>query len=188
MSETKPQLRELMQKKRTALPAEARLRVAEEAARQALPLFDSKSGAVALYWPMRHEISPLILAEHLHQKKYELCLPIAPEKNAPLQFRHWAPEDQLHKGRYGINEPLQKSPLVMPAVLLVPLLAFDKTGARLGMGAGYYDRTLKSLRLTSSIKAYGFAYSFQEVDSLPQELHDERLDAVITEKAIVMAR
>lgn len=177
-----------MQKKRIALSAEARLRAAEEAARQALSLFDNKNGAIALYWPVRHEISPLILAEYLHQKKYELCLPVVSEKDAPLQFRLWLPGSDLHKGRYGVDEPSQKSPFIVPALLIIPLIAFDRMGARLGTGGGYYDRTLKALRLVKPIKAYGFAYSLQEVDSLPQEPHDERLDAVITDKAVVMAQ
>lgn len=175
-----------MLKKRNALTAEARLRAAEEAAHQALSLIENERGIVAIYWPVRNELSPLILAEHLHARKFELCLPVVVEKDTALQFRKYKPGDKLHKGRYGIDEPSVKSPYLNPSILIVPLIAFDKQGRRLGTGGGYYDRTLRSLRAGDKpVLAYGYAYAAQEVGALPQEPHDEPLDAIITEKTVV---
>jgi 5-formyltetrahydrofolate cyclo-ligase len=183
---SKALLRKLMLEKRTMLSAEVRLRAAEAAAHNALPLFESERGTVAIYWPVRNEISPLILAEHLHARKFELCLPVVIEKDSAVQFRKYAPGDKLHKGRFGVDEPSQKSPYLNPSVLIVPLVAFDKKGRRLGTGGGYYDRTLAALRAGDMpVKAYGYAFAVQEVSALPYEPHDQLLDAVITEERIV---
>jgi 5-formyltetrahydrofolate cyclo-ligase len=182
----KTHLRKIAIEKRNALSASARLRAAEEAARHALPLIEHERNAVvAIYWPVRNEISPLILAEHLHARKFELCLPVVVEKDAPLRFRKYEPGYALHKGKYGIDEPSQKSPYLNPSILIVPLIAFDKKGRRLGTGGGYYDRTLQALRAGDTpIKAYGYAFAIQEAVELPHEPHDELLDAVITEQGI----
>lgn len=181
----KAELRQQMLEKRAALSAEVRLRAAEEASRTAIELIGQEGGPVAIYWPVRNELSPLILAEHLYARKIPLCLPVVLEKDQPLQFRSWAPGDALHKGKYGIDEPSQKAPFVVPTILIVPLIAFDPKGGRLGTGGGYYDRTLKALRFSGPIKAYGYAFSLQEVKIIPHEPHDELLDAIITEKTVV---
>ncbi len=172
-----------MQAQRSALQPEVRLRAAEDAAQLALALLENTRDVVALYWPVRNELSPLILAEHLHQRHIALCLPVIIEPDTPLQFRAWEPGDALHKGRYGIDEPSQKSAFVTPSILLLPLVAFDPSGTRLGTGGGYYDRTLKQLRAKDPfVQAVGFGYAFQQAEHLPFEPHDEKLDAVITEK------
>ncbi len=185
MLKTKTYLRRVMQEQRDTLSAETRLRAAEEAAQLALSLCEQMRGPIALYWPVRNEISPLILAEHLHQRRRMLCLPVIAEHDMPLQFREYVPGDTLHKGRYGIDEPSQKSPFVEPEILIVPLFAFDRTGARLGTGGGYYDRTLMALRAGKTpVHAFGYAFSCQEVDSLPQEPHDQKLDVIVTENNV----
>lgn len=184
--EAKIALRRTMLERRAALDPETRLRASEQATLHALPLFQNSKDAVALYWPVRNEISPLILAEHLVERGHDLCLPVVINPNAALAFRAWSPGDPLHKGRYGIDEPSQKASFVTPSVLIVPLLAFDKNGTRLGTGGGYYDRTLCELRQAGGVKAYGLAYAFQQVDNLPTDPHDECLDVIITEKGIVL--
>jgi 5-formyltetrahydrofolate cyclo-ligase len=83
---------------------------------------------------------------------------------------------------FGLTEPLASAVIVAPSVLLVPLLAFDAAGHRLGYGGGYYDRTLAALHDTGKIIAVGVAYAGQEVSELPRREHDEPLDAVVTEK------
>jgi 5-formyltetrahydrofolate cyclo-ligase len=90
----------------------------------------------------------------------------------------------LQRGTYGIPEPSKDWPLAYPKILLVPLLAFDSHGHRLGYGGGYYDRTLDFLRANSTVHAVGVAYAGQEVDALPREDHDHPLDAVITENGV----
>jgi 5-formyltetrahydrofolate cyclo-ligase len=83
---------------------------------------------------------------------------------------------------YGVTEPQFESEIVTPAVVLVPLLAFDATGYRLGYGGGFYDRTIEALRAIRPIEAIGIAYAGQEVAAVPRDDHDQRLDAVVTEE------
>jgi 5-formyltetrahydrofolate cyclo-ligase len=98
-----------------------------------------------------------------------------------LEF-HRVPQGYvLMPGSFGIHEPLAHWPVVTPSVLLVPLLAFDGSGHRLGYGGGYYDRTLAGLK---NVRAIGIAYAGQQIEALPHEAHDIRLDAVLTEKGL----
>ena len=103
-------------------------------------------------------------------------------KNTPLVFRQWAPGDALVLGRWNIKVPPEEAPEVLPDVLLVPLLAFDRRGFRLGYGGGFYDRTLEKLRTLKKVTAIGIAYAGQEVDAVPYEEFDQRLDWIMTEK------
>ncbi|NTU76931.1 MAG: 5-formyltetrahydrofolate cyclo-ligase, partial [Alphaproteobacteria bacterium] len=96
----------------------------------------------------------------------------------------WEPTAPLAVNRWGLSEPLATAISVEPTVLLVPLLAFDRRGNRLGYGAGYYDRTLNNLRSCNDILTVGLSYSAQEVDNVPTGLTDARLDAVLTEKSL----
>jgi 5-formyltetrahydrofolate cyclo-ligase len=106
-------------------------------------------------------------------------------KDRPLEF-HLVPEgDVLKPGAFGIHEPLAHWPKVRPRLLLVPLLAFDSTGHRLGYGGGFYDRTLFALKSGPAIRAIGLAYAGQEVEFLPHAAHDIRLDAVLTEQGLI---
>ena len=172
---------------RQPIAAAERLDAAERAAAQTLCIIHHLKSPVALYWPVRGEISPLIVAQHLHVKGLALCLPVVIAPDEALRFRAWAPGDVLHKGRYGIDAPSQKAPFVTPQTLLVPLLAFDREGNRLGTGGGYYDRTLEKLRQQNpETKAYGFAFAMQETALLPMQLHDQTLDGIITEKEVVL--
>jgi 5-formyltetrahydrofolate cyclo-ligase len=86
----------------------------------------------------------------------------------------------LRPGAFGIHEPLADWPVVQPSLLLVPLLAFDGNGYRLGYGGGYYDRTLAA----RNVRAVGVAYAGQEVSSLPAQAHDMALEAIITEQGL----
>jgi 5-formyltetrahydrofolate cyclo-ligase len=101
-------------------------------------------------------------------------------KTRPLQFRRWSPGDPLRTVQWGIREPAEAAPVVEPDVLLVPLLAFDRGGHRLGYGGGYYDRTLRALRSRRPVTAVGLAFAEQEVDAVPHLDYDERLDWVLT--------
>jgi 5-formyltetrahydrofolate cyclo-ligase len=99
-----------------------------------------------------------------------------------LEFRVWAPGGALENGVFGTRHPPLDSQSVTPDMLLVPMLAFDDTGHRLGYGGGYYDATLQSLRSTGSIVAVGCAFAAQRVASLPVESNDQRLDWLVTEQ------
>ena len=112
-------------------------------------------------------------------------MPIVAAKAQPLIFRRWLPGEPLEIGVMKISVPLSSAPVVEPDVLLVPLLAFDKAGYRLGYGGGFYDATLARLRAKKEIIAIGVAFAGQEVAEVPHEAHDMKLDYVMTEKAIV---
>jgi 5-formyltetrahydrofolate cyclo-ligase len=108
-------------------------------------------------------------------------LPVVIAKNEPLLFRLWRPGMPLEVGRFGTLHPPNDSPLLTPDLVLVPLLAFDRHGDRLGYGGGYYDRTLAALRIERSSRAVGLAYAAQELPELPHQPHDQRLDWIVTE-------
>jgi 5-formyltetrahydrofolate cyclo-ligase len=137
--------------------------------------------AVAGYRPIRGEIDPAPLMARFAQAGATLCLPSA-RPGEVLGFRRWAPGDALARGGYGIEEPSADASRVAPDLIIVPMAAFDAAGHRLGYGAGHFDRTLEALRLGSGVFALGLAYADHEVAALPAEPHDQKLDAVLTEK------
>jgi 5-formyltetrahydrofolate cyclo-ligase len=128
------------------------------------------------------EISTFELFDNLVADGWTTALPVVVAKNTPLVFRQWAPGDALVLGRWNIKVPPEEAPEVLPDVLLVPLLAFDRKGFRLGYGGGFYDRTLVKLRALKKVTAIGIAYAGQEVDAVPYEEFDQRLDWIMTEK------
>ncbi len=140
---------------------------------------------VAGYWPMPEEIDVRPLMTYLHLSGHVLVLPVVVGRGQPLIFRRWRPSMALDAGVYGIPVPGAEEPEATPGVLLVPLLAFDGEGRRLGYGAGYYDRTLAALRRAGDILAIGAAYAVQRMDSLPEEASDQRLDWVVTEEGAI---
>jgi 5-formyltetrahydrofolate cyclo-ligase len=107
-------------------------------------------------------------------------MPVMVGKGAPLLFRAWAPGDVMDRAVWGIAEPKADKAAVDPDVLLVPLLAFDRGGWRIGYGGGYYDRTLRTLRAKKPIVAVGLAYDEQLIEAVPHLEYDERLDWVLT--------
>ena len=136
---------------------------------------------VAGYWPVRDEADPRGLMQALAARGATLALPRIEESNAALSFRRWRNGDALIDNHHAIREPLAEAPRVVPNLVLVPLLAFDSTGHRLGYGGGYYDRTLAGLRAASPVTAIGIAYAGQEIAAIPHEANDQRLDMVLTE-------
>ena len=133
------------------------------------------------YRPIRGEIDPAPLMAALAARGVALCLPSA-RPGQVLGFRRWSPGEALNRGGYGIEEPRDDAPLATPDLIIVPLAAFDAAGHRLGYGAGHFDRTLEALRLSGPVFALGLAYAEQEVAAVPAEPHDQKLDAVLTEK------
>lgn len=136
------------------------------------------------YIAIGDEADPHILLKKLTLQNCTLAFPRVSAKDEPLVFHRWTPGQNLQRGTYGIPEPSKDWPLAYPKILLVPLLAFDTNGHRLGYGGGYYDRTLDFLRANSTVRAIGVAYAGQEVAELPREGHDHRLDAIITENGV----
>jgi 5-formyltetrahydrofolate cyclo-ligase len=140
--------------------------------------------AIAAYWPSRTEIDCRALLAHLIAKGHRLLLPVVVERDRPLIFRGWRPGDPLMRGN-GAEVPHASAEEGEPDFLLVPLTAFDRSGHRLGQGAGYYDRTLAMLRARRPVPAVGVAFALQEVDLVPHGDHDERLDGVLTEMGYI---
>lgn len=140
---------------------------------------------VSGYHAMGDEADPLPSLLALAAGGHPLCLPVTPKRGLPLSFRLWRPGDALEPGVWGIPAPPASAPQMDPSVLLVPLLAYDRTGYRLGYGGGYYDRTLAVLREKRALLAIGIAYAGQEVESVPREATDQRLDWIVTEQAAI---
>ena len=137
--------------------------------------------ALSGYMPMRTEIDPLP-AMSAHQGP--VCVPVIIGKGQALKFREWSPGCAMVPGEFGALIPAEGA-WIEPEVLIVPLLAFDARGYRLGYGGGFYDRTLQALRARRPTLAIGFAFSAQEVAQVPIDENDQRLDAIITEQGAV---
>ncbi len=131
------------------------------------------------------EISTFEMFDKLVSDGWTTALPIVIAKNTPLVFRKWMPGEPLVSGLWGIQIPPDIAPEVQPDVLLVPLLAFDRKGYRLGYGGGFYDRTLEKLRGIKKVTAIGIAYAGQEVDSVLRDAHDQQLDWIMTERETI---
>lgn len=144
----------------------------------ALPVFTQ--GPVSAYWPMRSEADPRPILEALHERGLSLCLPAIVEKR--LHFRRWAPWEPIVPGGFGTLVPAPEQPEVRPAILIVPLAAFDRRGCRIGYGKGYYDRAITELEPAATI---GIAYEAQEIAEVPAEAHDRRLDWVVTQEETI---
>jgi len=139
---------------------------------------------VSGYSAFRDEADPKPLLLALAARGHALALPAITGKAEALRFHRWQPEDVLARHAFGVQEPHPSAEIVLPDVLLVPLLAFDASGHRLGYGGGYYDRTLALLRAQKAVTAIGIAYAGQEMAALPHEPHDQRLDAILTEEGL----
>ena len=140
-------------------------------------------GIVSGFIPYKSEISTIALLNALNHGGWTTCLPVVIAAEQPLVFRAWSPGEELVPGLWDIPIPLESAPELVPDVLLVPMLAFDARGYRLGYGGGFYDRTLQKLRAQKTIVAIGVAYAAQMVDEVPRNAHDAPLDFVMTEKA-----
>ncbi len=153
----------------------------QQMARHVLRDMPPPPGAIVSgFWPLGDEIDvrPLLLA--LRDRGHEVVLPVTPKRGNPLTFGLWSPGDALIPERFGTMRPV--GPERVPSFLLVPLLAFDRRGGRLGYGAGYYDRTLP---LLPDRIALGCAFASQEVDEAPVGPYDVRLDAIATENGVI---
>jgi len=144
----------------------------------------TKESIVAGYLPKGAEASILSLMTTLCQQAYSVSVPVVTDLNAALEFRRWNPDFLLHYDLLGISCPPDYSLTLTPTILLVPLIAFDEMGGRLGQGGGFYDVTLRTLRQNSSIQVVGIAYEIQKVDHVPMSPNDEKLDYILTESNI----
>ncbi len=137
----------------------------------------------ALYRAAGSEINPAALADALSRRGARIALPVVVARDAALAFRD-AKVDPYVADALGLLAPPPHAPMLRPDLIFVPLLGFDRTGARLGQGGGYYDRTLAALRAEGpTVRAIGLAYAGQEIERVPTDAFDQRLDGVLTENA-----
>ena len=135
------------------------------------------------YYPVNFEIEDLTLLRKFENKKFIISLPVI-KKNFQMNFYKWSPSDPLKVNKYGIPEPETKN-LVYPDILLIPLVAFDRNLNRLGYGGGYYDRLIEKLSKKKKILKIGLALSVQEIDKVPTNVYDQKLDYIVTNNYIV---
>lgn len=140
---------------------------------------------VAGFWPIGSEIDCRPILDALHDLGYACSLPVVVEPCSPLVFRRWHPDLPLEAGAHGERIPPADAGEVVPDVLIVPGLAFDREGFRLGYGKGYYDRTLAALRAEKDVIAAGLAYAGQLVSEVPREDEDQRLDWIVTDDGTI---
>jgi len=180
----KAELRALLLSRRRAAPdPAAAARAVAERLLGDLPL--PQDAVVSGYWPLGGELDPRPCLRRLAARGHRVALPRMQGERRPLDFHLWQEDDPLVAGGFRVMQPAAAAPRVAPDVLLVPLLAFDRRGGRLGYGKGYYDRTLRALREEGAARlAIGLAFALQEVAQVPLTAADEPLDAVVTELAL----
>jgi 5-formyltetrahydrofolate cyclo-ligase len=192
MSDSISELKSVIRKdailRRDALPAAERAKAAEIIATRPFPVAMNAGMIVSGFMPLKTEINPLPLMRSLAAQGARLALPAIDGRGKPLIMRAFAFGDELASGQWGIREPKADAPDVAPDVLLVPLLAFDRTGHRIGYGAGYYDMTIAGLRAMKPVVAVGIAFAAQEIGEVPVTPRDARLDLVLTEREIIDLR
>jgi 5-formyltetrahydrofolate cyclo-ligase len=186
IAEAKAAIRRDAQALRNALPAELRAQAAATIAARPFPQVLPAGAIVSGFMPLKSEINPVPLMQKLAAAGARLALPVVCGRGKPLLMRAFAFGDPLASGVWGIREPKPDAPEVMPDVLLVPLLAFDRAGNRVGYGAGYYDLTIASLRAQRSVLAVGIAFAAQQIAQVPATARDARLDLVLTEKEAII--
>jgi 5-formyltetrahydrofolate cyclo-ligase len=137
---------------------------------------------VALYWPIGSECATETLIAKVHASGAEIALPAVVDRDG-IVFRRYVPGDRLVPGAFGTREPPRVAPQVRPDLIVLPLVAFDRSGMRLGYGRGYYDSAISGLREAGQQPTLlGIAFSVQEVEAIPAEPHDVHLDYAVTEK------
>ena len=170
---------------RDALSGEHRAAAAQAIARRGLPVELMAGAIVSGYSPIRSEMDPTPLMQALAGLGAKLALPAISARGQSLKFRTWHVGDRLMSGPLGILEPSPAAAEITPDIVLVPLAAFDRSGHRIGYGAGHYDRTLAQLRKSRAVTAIGIAFTVQEVASVPALQHDVALDYVLTETKVL---
>jgi 5-formyltetrahydrofolate cyclo-ligase len=178
-------LRRAATARRDALAPAERMAAALVVAEQGLPVEVIPGIIVSGFSPLKSEISPLPLLRRLADAGASLALPVVAGRGKPLIMRAWSFGAPLVSGVWGIREPPADAAELFPDILIVPLLAFDRSGHRIGYGAGYYDMTISRLRAMKPVTAIGIAFAAQEITAVPATPRDARLDLVLTERGAI---
>ena len=141
----------------------------------------------SLYYPINNEIEPFEFIKYFEDRNITMSMPVVDIKTQTIIFRKWSPKDKLTSGPFGILEPNYEKEIVLPQIMVVPLLMFDRELFRLGYGGGFYDKSIIKLKkyFQKEKKFFitiGLSYSEQEIDKIPYENHDMNLDYIVTEK------
>ncbi len=186
LAQDKTRLRHDARQRRGELArAESPASAGEKAASNLLAAVAFPPGSiVSAFWPMGDEIDCRPLIHRLHRAGCQIGLPVVVAKGEPLVFRRWTAQTRFIPGGFNTEIPAEDEPEVVPERLIVPLLAFDHLGYRLGYGGGFYDRTLAKLRRLGPVTAIGFAYAGQEMPSVPRGAYDQALDWLATESFV----
>lgn len=167
---------------REAIPSADRARATEFIDAHLTTLLSGSSpGTIGFCSPVRGEVDCRPIIERLLTQGWRACQPVVLTPEAPMEFRAWTPESTMTTDRHGIPIPAA-GPTTLPSIVLLPLVAFDDDGYRLGYGGGYFDRTLAVLMPRPLTIGVGFELA--RVDSIRPEVHDVRLDVIITEAGI----
>jgi 5-formyltetrahydrofolate cyclo-ligase len=180
----KQALRRTMTAKRDAIDLSERASAAASLAAHVMTRLGFPADAcIAGYFPFRSEFDVLPLLRVLHESERTIALPVVTGRSEKLAFRRYRPTDALLTNKLGIFEPGPEAESVAPTHILVPLLAFDDRGYRLGYGGGYYDRTLAAFRAENGhVASIGIAFDMQRIDAVPSVANDERLELIATER------
>lgn len=181
-------LRQSALARRDAMPATERAAAVDAVTQRPFPVAVAPGMIVSGYSPMKSEFNPVPLMRKLANAGVGLALPVTPKRGNPLIMRAFAFGDELASGVWGIREPKPEAPEVFPDIMLVPLAAFDRSGHRIGYGAGYYDMTIARIRAMKSVIAIGLAFAVQEIGKVPASAFDQQLDLVLTEKETIDLR
>jgi 5-formyltetrahydrofolate cyclo-ligase len=174
--------------RRDAIPAGEREAAVQAIAARTFPIPVPPGATVSGFIPLNNEIDVRPLMRKLAQMGVELALPVVVARGEPLIMRAWEFGAPLKAGGWGISEPPPHAPEVLPDILLVPMLAFDRAGQRIGYGAGYFDITIRSLRAQKPVTVIGVAFAAQEIAQVPITPRDARLDLVLTEREAIDVR
>jgi 5-formyltetrahydrofolate cyclo-ligase len=186
VAEEKKRLRAVYQAKRAALDAgwvaEASRVISDQVVD--LELLEGMR-CVGAFWPMGYEVDLRPALASLEARGVTIGLPVVVGARRPLSFRRWTPDTPMERAVFDVMIPTEAAAVCVPDALLVPLLAFDRRGHRLGYGAGYYDRTLEAMRAVGSVLTVGIAYAMQEYTEIPVDGGDQPLDWVLTEQGLL---
>jgi 5-formyltetrahydrofolate cyclo-ligase len=188
VEDAKSAIRREAKARRDALAPDVRAAAAQAVAARPFPVAVTPGAIVSGFMPMRSEINPIPLMRTLADAGAQLALPVIAGRGRPLIMRAYAFGEALAAGVWGIREPKPDAPEVLPDILLVPLLAFARSGHRVGYGAGYYDMTIAALRAEKTVLAVGIAFAAQEIADVPTTPRDARLDLVLTEREVIDCR
>jgi len=143
---------------------------------------------IAGYYPSNYEVDVLKFLKKAEEKNFKIVLPVIKSSNK-MDFKNWSYKEPLYVSKFGILEPKSSKKKLIPDLIIVPLVAFDKNLNRIGYGKGYYDRCLKKIsKLKKKIISIGIAYSFQRSTSIPVNKYDFKLDYIFTERGIISSK